>query len=319
MTEFFIGIDVSKDRLDVCVRPTKQSFHVQNTDSGVEDLIVQLSKLSPVLIVLEATGRYHQFALGQLLGAGLPAIAINPKQSRDFARALGRLAKSDTIDADVLAEFAEKVRPPLRPLADEDTQQLQALCTRRRQLIVMLMAEQNRYHDAAKAVRPKIKKHIHWLEAELDDFDQELKKRIRSSPAWREKEDMLSSFKGVGNVTTHSLLAYLPELGTLGRRQIAAIVGVAPFNKDSGKHRGQRHIQGGRRRLRNILYMATLVAIRHNPTIRRFHQRLISAGKLPKVAIVACMRKVLTILNAMVRSKSRWQPDFQLVSQDSPS
>jgi transposase len=318
-TEVFVGIDVSKDRLDVAVRPSGERFVFDNNDPGVEALIKKLAEISPTLVVLEATGRYHRLALGQLLGAGLPAIAINPKQGRDFARALGLLAKTDRIDAAVLAEFAEKVRPEVRTIADEDTQQLEAVCTRRRQLVLMLTAEKNRYPLASRAVRPKIKKHIHWLEAELEELDEELKNRIRSSPAWREKEDLLSSFKGVGNVTSHSMLAYLPELGRLDRRQIAAIVGVAPFNQDSGKRRGQRHIHGGRRRLRNVLYMTTLVAIRHNPTIREFHQRLIKAGKLPKVAIVACMRKLLTILNAMLRSKSRWQPDFSMASQDSLS
>jgi len=317
--ECFVGIDVSKDRLDVALRPTGERFSVDNTDPGVERLIRRLVEVSPALIVLEATGRYHRLALGELLAAGLPAIAINPRQARDFARAIGVLAKTDRIDAAVLAEFADKIRPEVRTIADEDTQQLEAVCTRRRQLILMLTAEQNRYPIASKAVRPKIKKHIHWLEAELEDLDEELKTRIRSSPAWREKEDLLSSFKGVGKVTSHSMLAYLPELGRLDRRQIAAIVGVAPFNQDSGKRRGQRHIRGGRRRLRNVLYMATLVAIRHNPTIREFHRRLANAGKAPKVAIVACMRKLLTILNAMLRSKSRWQPDFPLVSQDSLS
>lgn len=318
-TELFVGIDVSKDRLDVALRPSGERSSFDNTDPGVERLIHQLKGTPPALIVLEATGRYHRLALGQLLAAGLPAIAINPKQAREFARALGVLAKTDRIDAAVLAEFADKIRPEVRTIADEDTQQLEALCTRRRQLITMLTAEKNRYPLASKAVRPKIKKHIHWLEAEIEDLDEELKDRVHSSPAWREKENLLASFKGVGSVTSFSLLAYLPELGRLDRRQIAAIVGVAPFNHDSGKRRGQRHIHGGRRRLRTVLYMATLAAIRHNPTIREFYQRLIKAGKLPKVAIVACMRKLLTILNAMLRSNSRWQPDFHLASQDSPS
>ena len=317
--ECFVGIDVSKDRLDVALRPTGERCSFDNTGPGVERLISRLVELSARLIVLEATGRYHRLVLSELLAAGLSAIAINPRQARDFARAVGVLAKTDRIDAAVLAQFADKVRPEVRTIADEDTQQLEAVCTRRRQLILMLTAEQNRYSIASKPVRPKIKKHIHWLEAEIEELDDDLKNRIRCSPAWREKEDLLSSFKGVGHVTSHSMLAYLPELGTLDRRQIAAIVGVAPFNHDSGKRRGQRHIRGGRRRLRNVLYMATLVAIRHNPTIREFYRRLIQAGKLPKVAIVASMRKLLTILNAMLRSKTRWNPDFHLASQDSLS
>ena len=318
-SELFIGIDVSKDRLDISVRPTDQCLSFANTDTGLDDLIRTLSELSPTLIVMEATGRYHQLALSRLVATSLPAIAINPRQSRDFARALGRLAKTDRIDAAVLAEFADRVRPVLRVIPDSDTQDLEALCTRRRQLVTMLIAEQNRHHTAPRSLRPKIKKHIHWLEKELEDSDKDLKNRIRSSPAWREKEDVLSSCKGIGPVTTHSMLAYLPELGTFNRRQIAALVGVAPFNKDSGKFRGRRSISGGRRQLRNVLYMSALVATRHNPTIRTFYQRLIAAGKLPKVAIVACMRKLLTMLNSMVRNKTSWRVDYLLDRQDSLS
>jgi transposase len=315
----FIGIDVSKDRLDMAVRPTGQCLSFDNTDAGVDNLIRALSDLSPTLIVMEATGRYHRLALGGLLAANLPAVAINPRQSRDFARALGQLAKTDRIDAAILAEFADKVRPALRSIPDLDTQELEAICTRRRQLMTMLTAEKNRHQAAPRSLRPGIKKHIHWLEKELEHSDKDLHNRIRSSPAWREKEDVLSSCNGIGPVTTHSMLAYLPELGTFNRRQIAAIVGVAPFNNDSGKHRGRRSITGGRRQLRNVLYMAALVAIRHNPTIRTFYQRLIASGKLPKVAIVACMRKLLTILNSMVRNKTPWKPDFLLARQDSLS
>ena len=318
-SELFIGIDVSKDRLDISLRPTGQCLSFDNTDAGLDDLIRTLSELSPTLIVMEATGRYHQLALSRLVATSLPAIAINPRQSRDFARALGRLAKTDRIDAAVLAEFADRVRPVLRSIPDSDTQDLEALCTRRRQLVTMLIAEQNRHHTAPRSLRPKIKKHIHWLEKELEDSDKDLKNRIRSSPAWREKEDVLSSCKGIGPVTTHSMLAYLPELGTFNRRQIAALVGVAPFNKDSGKFRGRRSISGGRRQLRNVLYMSALVATRHNPTIRTFYQRLVAAGKLPKVAIVACMRKLLTMLNSMVRNKTSWRADYLLERQDSLS
>jgi transposase len=317
--ELFAGIDVSKEHLDLAVRPNGPRLSFENSDSGVDALIQTLSESSVTLIVMEATGSYHRLALGRLLAANLPAIAINPRQSRAFARALGRLAKTDDIDAEVLAEFAEKVRPPLRSVPDADTQALEALCTRRRQLVTMLGAEQNRYHSAPGSLRPRIRKHIHWLEKELEHLNKDLKNRIRSSPAWREKEDCLSSFKGVGPVTTYSMLAYLPELGTLNRRQIAALVGVAPFNKDSGSQRGRRHIHAGRSRLRTVLYMATLVAIRHNLTIAEFYKRLIAAGKLPKVAIVACMRKLLTILNAMVRNKTTWQPHFSLYTKGSPS
>ena len=306
----FIGIDVSKDHLDIAIRPSKDQLRFLNTDEGVDALIHHLRPLKPTLIVLEATGRYHQLVLSRLLAAGLPAIAINPRQARDFARAIGRLAKTDAIDADVLAEFAEKIRPELRSIADEATQELEAICTRRRQLVAMLSAEKNRLHTASKGIRSEIQKHIHWLEKEIGQLEKDLDKRIRSSPAWCEKDDLLRTCKGIGPVTTYTMLSCLPELGTLSGRQIAALVGVAPFNDDTGKHKGRRHVQGGRLDVRAVLYMATLAAIRHNRAIREFHRRLIAAGKAKKVAITACMRKLLTILNAMLRDKKPWQPDF---------
>lgn len=309
-TEHFIGIDVSKDHLDIAIRPTKDQFRILNTDEGVDALIQQLRPLKPTLIVMEATGRYHRLVLSRLLAAGLPAIAINPRQARDFARAIGRLAKTDAIDADVLAEFAEKIRPELRSIADEATQELEAICTRRRQLVSMLSAEKNRLHTAAKKIGSEIQKHIHWLEKQISQLEKDLDKRIRSSPAWREKDDLLRSCKGIGPITTHTILSCLPELGTLSGRRIAALVGVAPFNDDTGRHKGPRHVRGGRLDVRAVLYMATLAAIRHNQTIHDFHSRLIAAGKAKKVAITACMRKLLTILNAMLRDKKPWQPDF---------
>lgn len=309
-TEHFIGIDVSKDHLDIAIRPAKDQFRLQNTDEGVDALIQHLRPLKPTLIVMEATGRYHQLVLSRLLAAGLPAIAINPRQARDFAGAIGRLAKTDAIDADVLAEFAEKIRPELRSIADEATQELEAICTRRRQLVSMRSAEKNRLHTAAKKIRSEIQKHIHWLEKQISQLEKDLDKRIRSSPAWREKDDLLRSCKGIGPITTHTILSCLPELGTLSGRRIAALVGVAPFNDDTGRHKGPRHVRGGRLDVRAVLYMATLVAIRHNQTIHDFHSRLIAAGKAKKVAITACMRKLLTILNAMLRDKKPWQPDF---------
>jgi transposase len=309
-TEHFIGIDVSKDHLDIAIRPTKDQFRLPNTDEGVDALIQQLRPVKPSLIVMEATGRYHQLVLSRLLAAGLPAIAINPRQARDFARAIGRLAKTDAIDADVLAEFAEKIRPELRSIADEATQELEALCTRRRQLVSMLSAEKNRLHTASKRIRSEIQKHIHWLEKQVSQLEKDLDKRIRSSPSWREKDDLLRSCKGIGPITTHTVLSCLPELGTLSGRQIAALVGVAPFNDDTGRHKGPRHVRGGRLDVRAVLYMATLAAIRHNQTIRDFHHRLVAKGKAKKVAITACMRKLLTILNAMLRDKKTWQPNF---------
>ncbi len=310
MSSIFVGIDVSKDHLDVSIRPIQHRQRFTNSDEGVDELIERLKSSPPALVVMEATGRYHQLVLSRLLTAGLPAIAINPRQARDFARALGRFAKTDALDADVLAEFAEKIRPELRSISDDETQHLEALCTRRRQLVGMLSAEKNRLHSSPKTIRPAINKHIQWLEKNISQLEKDLDKQIRSSPAWREKEDLLRSCKGIGPVTTQTLLACLPELGTLTGRQISALVGVAPLNDDTGKHKGRRHIGGGRLDVRCVLYMATLAAIRHNHAIRQFHARLIAAGKAKKVAITASMRKLLTILNAVIRDKKPWEPNF---------
>ena len=306
----FIGIDVSKDQLEVAVRPTNEQMAFRNDDDGIDNLIQRLQPLQPELILMEATGSYHQLVLARLLASGLTAMAINPRQARDFARAIGRLAKTDSIDANVLAEFADKIRPEIRAVADEATQQLDAICTRRRQLVGMIAAEKNRYHSGPATIRAQIKKHILWLEKQIQELEDDLDKLIRSTPAWREKDDLLRSCKGIGPTTSHTMLACLPELGLLSRHQIAALVGVAPFNSDTGKHRGQRHIQGGRLDVRCVLYMATLAAIRSNSVIRSFHRKLVCAGKPKKVAITACMRKLLTILNAMVRTNTRWNPDF---------
>lgn len=306
----FVGIDISKDRLDVTLRPSHEQLSFANSDPDIDELTLRLQSLQPLLIVMEATGPYHQLLLGRLLAAGLRAIAVNPRQARDFARAIGRLGKSDQIDSGVLAEFAEKIRPEFRSVADEATQQLDAICTRRRQLIVMLVAEKNRLHSGPAAIRVQIRKHMAWLEKEIQQLDDDLDKLIRSTPAWCEKMDLLRSFKGVGPTTSYTMLASLPELGTLSRQQIAALVGVAPYNRDSGRYRGQRHILGGRAEVRATLYMAALVAIRWNPVIKAFYQRLIRSGKAKKVAITACMRKLLSILNAMLRNSTRWQPDF---------
>jgi transposase len=310
MSLYFIGIDVSKDQLDVAIRPSGERAQFANHDDGIDQLIQRIQPLSPTLIVLEATGSYHRLLLSRLVAGGLPTIAINPRQARDFARAMGRLAKTDAIDADVLAEFGEKIRPELRSITDEATQQLEAACTRRRQLVGMLTAEKNRLHSSPSSVRSQIKKHIQWLEKHIQELETDLDRQIRSSPAWRHKDDLLRSCKGIGPTTSHTMLACLPELGQLSRHQIAALVGVAPFNQDTGKYRGRRHVHGGRSDVRSVLYMATLAAIRHNPVIRDFHQRLITAGKLKKVAITACMRKLLVILNAMVRHNTTWNVDF---------
>lgn len=310
MTATFVGIDVSKDRLDVFIRPINEAMQVGNDDESIDRLVQRIKPYHPALIVMEATGAYHRLLLARLVAANLPAIAVNPRQARDFAKAMGRLAKTDAIDAATLADFADKVRPEIRPVPEHTTEQLEALCTRRRQLVTMMAAEKNRVQVGPAGIRVRIRKHIEWLEQQILELEEDLHQQIRSTTAWREKDDLLRSFKGIGPTTSHTLLAALPELGFLNRCQIAALVGVAPFSRDSGKYRGQRHIQGGRRDVRCALYMATLTAIRWNPIIRAFHLRLIAAGKAKKVAITACMRKLLTIVNAMLRNRTSWSPDF---------
>ena len=307
-TSIFVGIDVSKKSLDLAVRPTGQQWHLNNTAIAISDLVGQLQALHPTRIVIEATGGHETAAAVALLAAGLPVAVVNPRQVRDFARSLGKLAKTDQIDAAILAHFGDAIRPDVRELPDEQTQQLQAILVRRRQLIEMLVAEKNRLPLAPTSVQPRIEAHMTWIEDELDELDGDLKNRLQASPAWHAKDDLLRSVKGIGVVTATTFLAELPELGTLNRKQIAALVGVAPFNCDSGKMHGKRAIWGGRACVRNALYMATLSASRHNPIIRAYYQHLLAAGKLKKVALIACMRKLLTIVNAMLRSGKAWQP-----------
>lgn len=306
--ECFVGIDVSQARLDVATVPGEEPWSVANDSTGLRELRRQLQALSPRLIVLEATGGLEVPAAAELAAAGLAVAVVNPRQARDFAKATGQLAKTDRIDAESLARFAQAVRPTPRPLKDPQTQALEALLVRRRQLLEMLVAERQRLARASKPVRKGLKAHIRWLEKQLQELDTDLTHTIKSSPVWREQDDLLQSVPGVGPVLSHSLLAQLPELGTLNRRQLAALVGVAPYNCDSGTLRGQRHCWGGRAPLRAVLYMATLSAIRFNPRIRPFYQRLTDAGKAHKVAMVACMRKLLTILNAMAKNHTAWQP-----------
>ena len=304
----YVGIDVSKERLDVAVRPSGDGWTVGYDQPGVEKLTTELSELGPAVVALEATGRLEVPAVAALAAAGLPVAVVNPRQVRDFAKATGRLAKTDALDAQVLAHFAEAVGPSPRPIPDAQTQELAALTTRRNQVMTMLVAEKNRLGPAADGVRPGIQAHITWLEQELRDLDQGLRQTIRRSPLWRERDDLLRSVPGVGEQLSLTLLAHLPELGVLGRKQIAALVGVAPVNRDSGRMRGHRSVWGGRARVRAALYMGALVASRHNPVIRDLYQRLLAAGKPKKVALTACMRKLLTILNAMVKNAQRWNP-----------
>jgi transposase len=310
--EQFVGIDVSKAVLDVAVAPGGDAFSVPNTADGVQELVKRLKELSPQLVVLEATGGLERRAVAALAGAKVPVVAVNPRQVRDFAKAIGRLAKTDAIDAAVLALFAERIRPQVRPIRDEQAQELEALVTRRRQVVDMITAEKSRLAAAppSKRVRTAIGKTIKWLQKQLEEIDNELDGAVKSSPAWREKDDLLRSVKGVGKVLSRTLLSLVPELGTLGKKQISALIGVAPLNRDSGTQRGRRIIWGGRAQVRAVLYMAALTAARCNPTIRAFHARLIAAGKIPKVALVACMRKLLVILNAMVRNGTRWNQEI---------
>ena len=299
----FVGIDVSKAQLDVAVRPTGQRWVVSYDQTGIEGLIPQIVDLEPALVLLEATGGLE---LPLVAAAALPVVVVNPRQVRDFAKATGTLAKTDTLDAGVLAHFADAVRPEVRPLKDAETQVLNSLTARRHQVMTMLVSEKNRLGTAIGAVSPRIEAHIAWLEQELSDLDKGLRQTLRRSPVWREKDDLLRTVPGVGEQISLTLLANLPELGTLNRRQIAALVGVAPYNRDSGTLRGKRAVWGGRSRVRAALYMGALVASRHNPAIRDFYQRLLAAGKPKKVALVASMRKLLVILNAMLKHGSPW-------------
>jgi transposase len=302
----FVGIDVSKARLDVYVRPLGSRESLANDEVGIRALVKGLREHQPALIVLEATGGVERQVVRALASEELAVVVVNPRQVRDFAKATGQLAKTDSIDAEVLARFGEAVRPGLRPLPDVGSEELRALITRRRQITEMIVAERNRASGASKSVRKRIDVHIRWLEAELDRADKDLDQSIRQSPIWVEKEDLLKSVPGIGPVISRTLLAELPELGGLNRKQIAALVGVAPLNWDSGTLRGRRAIWGGRAAVRAALYMAALVASRRNSVIRDFYRRLRNAGKVPKVALVACMRKLLTILNAMVKHKTHW-------------
>jgi transposase len=310
-SEHIVGIDVSKGSLEVAVIPGGSAWSVSNEEEGIGALLKRIKPLHPRLIILEATGGLEAAVVTALASLNLPVVVVNPRQVRDFAKATGRLAKTDTIDAQLLARFGEAVNPQPRPLKNEQVKHLQALTARRRQLVRMLTAERNRLSSAPALVKPNIKAHIAWLEQCLGDINRELHKAIQDSPIWCEKETLLRSVPGVGAVLSLSLLAELPELGALNRKQIAALVGVAPFNRDSGTFRGKRSIWGGRSALRATLYMGTLAAISFNPVIKAFYQRLCMAGKERKVALTACMRKLLTILNAMMKTHTHWQPQLE--------
>jgi len=306
-TECFVGIDVSKDTLDVCVYPTQDTFRVPNSPDGLDELMKRLKPIEPRLIVFEATGGYETLAVSSLAAAGLPVVVVNPRQIRDFAKSIGRLAKTDVIDAGVIARFASAVRPELRPLKDSPSQELTGLVTRRRQIVGMIVAETNRLNAATRRNRRDIQAHIRWLQKRQDQIDDEIKRDIKNSPLWRTTDQILQSASGVGPATSSTLISCVPELGQLNHKKIACLIGVAPLNRDSGRFKGRRMIWGGRAQVRAVLYMSTLSAIRFNPIIRQFYQRLKEAGKCFKVAMVACMRKLLVILNAMVRNQTKWR------------
>ena len=304
----FIGIDVSKATLDLACLPDGESWTVTNDDQGLAELTPRLVALAPVLVVMEATGGFEMLAALTLAKHGLPIAIVNPRQVRDFAKAMGQLAKTDALDAGMLADFAQRVRPTPRPLPDEAAQLLESLLTRRRQLVDRRTAEQNRLGFARGPVTRDITQHIRWLEKRLADVNGDLQDAVEASPLYQAKADLLRSVPGVGPVTALTLLATLPELGHLSRHQIAALVGVAPMNRDSGTMRGKRMVWGGRAPVRAVLYMAALVGRQHNPVLRVFYERLRTAGKPFKVAVTACMRKLLTILNAMLKHNRRWDP-----------
>lgn len=306
--ERYVGVDVSKDRLDVAVAPGGERYSFANDEEGIRGLVDVLTPIEPQIVVLEATGGLEIAAAAMLGASGLAVAIINPRQARDFAKAMGRLAKTDVIDAQVLAEFGLRVQPEPRPLADEQTRRLSALITRRRQLIEMIVAEKNRLRRSHLEVQKRVQVHIDWLEKELEKIDKDLTDEIKKSPLWREQENLLRTVPGVGPVLSATLLAQLPELGSLNRKQIAALVGVAPLNRDSGRWRGHRTCWGGRANVRCALYMGTLVAIRYNPVIQAHFNQLVAKGKAKKVALVACMRKLLIILNAMMRDGQPWRP-----------
>jgi len=309
-TQTNVGIDVSKDWLDIVVIPSGETWRTENTEGTIRELVKKLEQLKPERIVLEATGGYEQTAAAQIYLAGLPLCRVNPKRVRYFARSLGQLAKTDKLDAKVLALFGERVQPALTRLSTENEQILSAFITRRKQISDFLVAERNRLNTAPKKLHTSLNEHITWLKNQLKQLEHEIDDFVNTNPDFKEKSDLLVEVQGVGKKTAAKLIADVPELGSCDRKQIAALVGVAPYNRDSGNKAAQRSISGGRPDVRSILYMATLTATRRNPVIHEMYHRLLKTGKKKKVAIVACMRKLLTILNAIIRDHSHWNPAF---------
>ena len=310
-SEQFVGIDVSKSCLDVAIHKSDKVNQWNNDDSGIKKVIAFLKPLSVTLVVLEATGGYESLAASMLNASDLPVVVANPRHVRNFAKATGVLAKTDQIDARIIAHFASAVRPARRELKDEQTKLLAALNARRRQIVDMLAAEKNRLHTAPQANKKNIRQHIKWLENNLKQINKDIQKAIRESPIWHETDDIIRSYKGMGPVSSSTLLGDLPELGTLDRKKIAALVGLAPFNCDSGRYRGHRRIWGGRSHVRKTLFMAARSAIRFNPIIKAFYEKLRDAGKPHKVALTACMRKILITVNAMVKNRTYWSQGYK--------
>ncbi len=304
----YIGIDVSKAKLDIGVWPSGETWQIANQPEAILELAVKLAEMEVERIVLEASGGYEKEVARALKAAGLPVRVMNPRQVRDFAKAAGKLAKTDRIDAVMLARFGAALQPDLRELPDEEARQLHNLVIRRRQVLEMLTEEKNRLPQTDTTLQLRVQKHMEWLEAEAEELNREIRCALQENPALHEKDVLLRSVPGVGPVTSGVLLGGLPELGHLDRKKIAALVGVAPFNRDSGTLRGKRSIWGGRAHIRSVLYMAALTASRSNPILKEFYQRLRKAGKKAKVALTACMRKLLTILNAIIRTSSPWKP-----------
>lgn len=302
-----IGIDIAKDHLDIHARPTGEMWRVVHSPEQFPALLARLKELAPERIVLEATGGLEVLLATQLAAAALPVVVINPRQARDFAKATGQLAKTDQVDARVLAHFGEALQPPVRPLPDEQTRALEALLTRRRQLVDMMVAEKNRYAALARQPALNVAEHLTWLKQHIADLDDELKKQLEQSPVFCRNDRLLQSVPSIGDVTARTMLACLPELGQLTHKQIGALVGVVPYARQSGQWQGEAHIRGGRREVRTVLYMATLSAIRYNPRIKTFYQHLLAQGKKKKVALTACMHKLLTILNAIIRHQEEWK------------
>lgn len=310
----YVGIDVSKQKLDVAVYPTGESWSLPFEATEVAKLVVRLQAQKPEIIVMEATGGLQAPLAAALFSAQLPVVVSNPRLVRDFAKSLGKLAKTDALDAAILARFAEAIKPPVRLLPDAQAQALKDLLTRRQQVIEMLTAEKNRLHQASPTLQPRVREHITWLEQDLQSLNQNLEREIQKTPAWKAKDEVLRTVPGVGKVLAFTLLAGLPELGNLTGKEVAALVGVAPFNQDSGAFKGRRMIWGGRAQVRSVLYMSTIAALRCNPIIKAFYQRLLANGKPKKVAIIACMRKLLVILNSMVKHGKPWKPQMALAN-----